>query len=436
MTHQKPREIAVRALIEHANGREYIEDIVAAALGRSPARPEDRGLILELSYGAVRWQRTLDWLIARKTQARTQKPALTTLLRLGLYQLFWLDRIPDHAAVHESVELAKQFGCGPQSGFVNAVLRGYLREKESTKKLLADLITQHPALGLSHPDWLYDRWKTRHGADEASRLMEWNNTPPRTFVRVNTLRTDAAKLVERWRQQENVDFDFFQRDWTGENLVFQLKSHPPLTQLGSFNDGWFYAQDPSTLLAVTQLDPKPGESVLDLCAAPGGKTGFMAQLMNNEGTILAQDTGADRLALIRENCARLGVSCARTEMASQETSHVRKETFDRVLIDAPCSNTGVMRRRVDLRWRIRPEEIDRLRAAQLRLLAAGADQLKSGGTLIYSTCSLEPEENGEVVRKFIAANLQFSLESERELSPVRDGVDGAYVARLVRKPVG
>lgn len=433
MTLQKPREIAVRALIEHANGREYIEDIVGAELGRSAARPEDRGLILELTYGAVRWQRTLDWLISRKTQGRTQKPALTTLLRLGLYQLFWLDRIPDHAAVHESVELAKQFGCGPQSGFVNAVLRGYLREKEPTRKLLADLSAQSPALGLSHPDWLYDRWKTRWGADGAFRQMEWNNTPPRTFARVNTLRTDAAQLIERWRQRENVDFDFFQRDWTGENLVFLLKSHPPLTQLGSFNDGWFYAQDPSTLLAVTQLDPKPRESVLDLCAAPGGKTGFVAQLMNNEGTILAQDTSAERLALIRENCTRLGVSCARAEIASPETSHIRKESFDRVLIDAPCSNTGVMRRRVDLRWRIRPEEIDRLRVAQLKLLAAGADQLKPGGTLIYSTCSLEPEENGDLVGTFLTTNPLFNLDSVRELQPFRDGVDGAYVARLIKK---
>jgi 16S rRNA (cytosine967-C5)-methyltransferase len=284
--------------------------------------------------------------------------------------------------------------------------------------------------------------------------LEWNNTPPKTFARVNTLKfrrgefheppnlfrkfgargtrpselKDAGDLLTRWRD-ENVEYDFVRRDWLEENLIFELKSHPPLNSLASFRDGWFYIQDPGTLLAVCQLGPQPGETILDFCAAPGGKTTFIAQLMNNQGRIIAQDVSEERLKWIQENCARLGVTCVETVLPS--TLNLQPSTgFDRVLVDAPCSNTGVMRRRVDLRWRIQPEEIERLRTAQLDLLQQAAIQVKHGGVLVYSTCSLEPEENGEVVKQFLQEHADFKLESERELLPFVDGVDGAYVARM------
>jgi 16S rRNA (cytosine967-C5)-methyltransferase len=221
--------------------------------------------------------------------------------------------------------------------------------------------------------------------------------------------------------------------------VFHLTSHPSLATLPSFKDGWFYVQDPSTLLAVLELDPKPGETILDACAAPGGKTAFIAQLMENRGVIIAEDTDPARLALVRENCTRLGVTCVQTALAGADIGspssilHPPSSpslSFDRILVDAPCSNTGVMRRRVDLRWRVRAEEIERLRRAQLDLLHRVATRLKPGGTLVYSTCSLEPEENGSVVRQFLARHPAFKLASERELLPFTDGTDGAYVAKL------
>lgn len=379
--------------------------------------------------GVVRWQATLDWLIAKKTPGRAQKAGLQDLLRLGLYQIFWLDRIPGHAAVHETVEMAKQGGFGPQAGFVNAVLRAYLREFDATKKLLADLKANQPALGWSHPGWLVSRWEKNWGPEKTSRLLEWNNTPPKTFVRLNTLRTDAAKIIEKWRE-ENVDYDFVTRDWTGENLAFELKSHPPLATLESFQQGWFYVQDPSTLLAVRELDPQPGEAILDLCAAPGGKTTLMAQLLRNEGRIVAQDVSEERVKLIRENCVRLGVTCVETIL----TSHLSPLTshFDKILVDAPCSNTGVMRRRVDLRWRIKPEEIERLRNTQLELLRQAATVLKPGGVMVYSTCSLETEENEGVVQEFSQEQPHFKQEGSCSLLPFNDAVDGAFVARLRR----
>ena len=493
MTVQKPREIAARILLRRADREEYTEALLERELAGVPLSAPDRGLCQELVYGVVRRQMTLDWLITRKTKGRPQKPLLQILLQLGLYQIFWLDRIPDHAAVHETVEQAKRAGFNTQAGFINAVLRGYLREADATKKLLAELKTTQPALGYSHPEWLVARWQKRWGAEKTAQLLEWNNTPPKTFGRVNTLKysspTTAAAdlLVEKWRH-EGVEAEFLTRDWLGEKLAFELKSHPPLTELESFSQGRFYIQDPSTLLAVRELDPQPGETVLDLCAAPGGKTTFIAQLINNQGRVVAQDILADRVKLIEENCTRLGVTCVEAVSIRQEISELvhphpnplpqereqqssglgsseshsespvsdqarERRTvlplpggegrgegershncsslqFDRVLVDAPCSNTGVMRRRVDLRWRVQPDEITRLRATQLDLLRQAASALKPGGVLVYSTCSLEPEENSEVVKEFLAEQPDFKLESDRELLPFADGVDGAFVAKL------
>jgi 16S rRNA (cytosine967-C5)-methyltransferase len=419
-------------ILQRREGGGFIEDLLETALTGASLSPPDRHLCQELVYGIVRRQATLDWLITRKTQGRVQKPALQNLLRLGLYQIFWLDRIPHHAAVHETVELARQSGFSSQAGFVNAVLRGYLRELEDTRRLLAELKAQQPHLGYSHPEWLVARWQQRWGAEPAARLLEWNNTPPHTFARVNTLKTDAGKLLEQWRG-ESIEYDFVRRDWLEENLVFELKSHPPLRTLPSFRQGWFYIQDPSTLLAVRDLDPQPSETVLDLCAAPGGKLTHISQLMRNEGRIIAHDTAAERLELIKENCTRLGVTCVETVLPT--ALDLQPSTlFDRILLDAPCSNTGVMRRRVDLRWRLRLEEVQRLQEVQLALLRQAAPLLRPGGTLVYSTCSLEPEENREVINQFLGEHTGFRLDHERELLPFVDSVDGAYVARLTKQP--
>jgi 16S rRNA (cytosine967-C5)-methyltransferase len=480
---KNPRQIAARILQQRRTEGGFTEDLLENALARAQLSPADRGLCQEIVYGAVRWQATLDWLIARKTDGRPQKPMLQILLRLGLYQIFWLDRIPGHAAVNETVELARQNGFGAQAGFMNAVLRGYLREADATEKLLADLKISQPALGWSHPEWLVARWQKRWGVERTAQLLAWNNTPPKTFARVNTLKFREGlrvgvpnqieksgtatrhpslyeTLLEKWRD-EGVEYDFVQHDFPGradlpvgqdaqsrvssdfENLVFELKSHPPLASLESFRQGWFYIQDPSTLLAPCVLGPQPGETILDLCAAPGGKTTFIAQLMNNQGRIVAMDNSRERLKLLEENCVRLGVTCVETMLKAPHLSPLpaergeggrrpgeEMEKFDRILVDTPCSNTGVMRRRVDLRWRVQPKEISRLQEAQLSLLQQAAPALKPGGVLVYSTCSLEPEENQEVVKEFLTEHSDCKLESEQELLPFVDQVDGAYVARF------
>ena len=426
-----PRQIAARLLRADDAPGDFLENRLEQDPSFRSLHPDDRRLAQELAFGVTRWRVTLDWLIARKTNGRAQNPSVQTLLRLGLYQLFWLDRIPEFAAVNETVQLARESGFSGQGGFINAVLRGCLRESAAIRAELDHLRRTQPALGWSHPAWLVERWRTAFGEAELPPLLAWNNTPPRTFARVNTLRTDAAKLVEQWRA-EGVGYDLRTFDWTGANLVFPLRSHPPLAELPSFRQGGFYVQDPSTLLAVQELAPLAGETILDFCAAPGGKTTYMAQLMGNHGRIVAHDNSPERLKWVAENCTRLGVTCV--ELASAPGSSLGAPgLYDRILVDAPCSNTGVLRRRVELRWRLSAEEITCLAAEQSAILRQVAPALKPGGTLVYSTCSLEAEENHEVVARFLGETAGFELRRELQLHPLTAEVDGAYVAVLQRK---
>ena len=418
--------------MRHQRTSDYIEDLLDQGLADSGLAQPDRGLLQELVYGTVRWQALLDWLIARQTGGRKQKQIVQVLLRTAFYQLFWLDRIPDHAAVNETVNLARHFGCGPQAGFVNALLRAALREREAIRQALGELKASQPALGYSHPAWLCERWAKQWGDETLRRLLDWNNAPPPTWARVNTLRTRSEGLREIWAQ-EGTEVRFQSFSWAEALLVYELVSHRPLAQLPSFQRGGFYVQDPSTLLAPCLLNPKPGETILDFCAAPGGKTTLLAQLMGNRGRIVAHDTAEERLELVRQNCLRLGVTCVETATPGLLEQRVGAALFDRVLVDVPCSNTGVLRRRVDLRWRIRPEEISRLCSVQSGILAAAAARLKPGGVLVYSTCSLEPAENAEMIRSFLKENPCFRLQMDRTLLPFADAVDGAYAARLTRE---
>lgn len=431
MLSDNPRQIAARVLIERLSKGGFVEKHLDRALGRARLYPDDRGLCQELVYGCVRWQGTLDWMINRQTQGREQKPFVQILLRLGLYQIFFLDRIPPHAAVHATVEAAKALRYEDHAGFINAVLRTALRDESIIRKELGELKAANPAAGWSHPEWLVTRWQERYGPEQTLKLLEWNNSPAKVFARINTLKADPAKLLEFWRS-DNVAYNFVFKEWLEENLMFELKSHPPIEEMRSFKNGFFYVQDPSTLFAVDLLAPKPGERILDLCAAPGGKTTYIAQRMKNEGKIVASDTSADRLELLKENCDRLGATCVESIEATA-LAPATNAPFDRVLVDAPCSNTGVLRRRVDLRWRAKPEEVERLRKEQLELLRRAGTFVRPGGVLVYSTCSLEPEENAGVVSEFLKEHASFTLDESGDVLPMRDGFDGAFAARLVWK---
>ena len=431
MPGRNSRQIALQTLLRSQETQHAVEHILARRLRAAALSSADTGLCRELVSGCVRWRRLLDWLIERATEGREQKPAVREILRLGLYQVFFLNRIPEHAIVNESVRLAKAERCLGQAGFINAMMRRFLREREQITRDIAGLQEERPALGQSHPDWLFDQWEPRWGREKTSRLMEWNNQPAPTCARVNLLVTDPGRLTKRW-EAEGVEATPIDCDWAKPDSLFRLRQHPPLESISSFRDGLFYVQDPSTLLAVALLDPQSGQAVLDLCAAPGGKTCHIAGRMNNNGQLRALDISESRLDLLRENCDRMRVTCA----SLGEADATATGEYDRVLVDVPCSNTGVMRRRLDLRWRFSPSEAKRLADEQFKLLDQAAERAKPDGQLVYSTCSIEPEENEQLVARFLEANPEWQLAAERSLHPVEDHTDGAYAARLTRRTDG
>jgi len=434
----KPREIAYQALRRVDSPGDFLEHRLEEDAGFGALREDDRRLVQELVFGIVRRRATLDWLIALRTDGRRQRPDIRHLLHLGLYQLVFLNRIPSHAAVNETVAVARTVGLGAQSGFLNAVLRETIRNLPATHEALARLVETDLATFSSHPEWLVARWVARYGEADTRQLLALNNLAPKTFARANPLRMEVDELQRLW-VQEGVVAERCEFSWSSSEGIFELKQHPRLAGLTSFQRGGFYVQDPSTVLAVKLLDPRPGEEILDTCAAPGGKTVLMAARMQNRGGILAEDANPDRLPMLRENVDRLGASCVTVPPVGDRGSTAlfiagTSQTFDRVLVDAPCSNTGVLRRRVELRWRLQPEIFEKLRVEQLEILRRAAARVRPGGVLVYSTCSLEPEENAEVATDFLRLESQFTEDVRQEILPWRDHVDGAFGVRFRRTP--
>lgn len=406
-----PRRSCIFALLEWEKGRAFSDEILHTSLERDPLPPLDRSFFMETFFGVLRHLSSLDFLIGRLREGHIDHQT-RQILRLGLYQIFHL-RTADHAAVNETVNLADR-----ARGLVNAILRRALREKDA---LAAGLAAADPAIGQSHPDFLVTRWTAQFGPDAMQRLLAWNNTPAEVFARANSLKVTPGELLRSTASAEPSP---------AHPLALRVR-HIPASWLA---EGLCYVQDPSTLVACDLLAPRPGELVLDMCAAPGGKTTYLAALMENEGRLVACDLYESRVTRLRENLRRLGVRNARPLvhdcMTAEPPAGLRD--FDRILVDAPCSNTGVIRRRVDVRWRLTEEDFLRMPAQQLALLRRAAALLRSGGTLVYSTCSLEPEENDIVVERALTEipGLRF-LESRRTL-PFTDGVDGAFAAKFTR----
>jgi len=390
-------------------GTEFADTILHRALEQSRFSPLDRTLFMEIFYGVIRFRRTLDFLIEKLRDEDTDTQTRQAL-RMGLYQLL-RTRIPQHAAVNETVNTA-----GRARGLVNAVLRRYLREE---KQLLEALETAPVGVRHSHPDVLVTRWMRRFGEGDTAALCEWNNNPADILVRVNELKVSAGELMKAG---------------SGE----PMEIHPLMLKMEKLPISWIvsglcYVQDPSTLMACELLNPQPGERVLDACAAPGGKTSYLAQLMKNEGHIVACDVSTDRLARMRENLQRLSVTNVEIKKADwlQEPPDDTGK-FDRILLDAPCSNTGVIRRRVDVRWRLRHEDFERMPEIQMGLIKNLAGLLKPSGSFVYSTCSMEPEENEEVVRRITDDAPDLTYRKSRQTLPFRDNVDGAFAALFTR----
>jgi len=408
----------------------------------------DRAFLTELTYGVIRWRGKLDWVIRHFSKIPLEKIELETLniLRLGLYQVLFLSRTPSSAAVNESVELAKRIRGKGGAGFVNAVLRSAIRQKDEIRH--PDIVEDpalHISVAQSHPLWLVQRWIKEMGVEETLKICTFNNQISSLALRTNTVKLNQKELIEKLR---GVELKPFPTTFSEEGIV--LQDPPPTSELPFIKEGLYIIQDEASQLVTSILDPKPGERILDACAAPGGKTTHMAQKMEDRGEIYALDLSKGKLDLIEEMCQRLGIKIVRTikTNAAQPLPIPKGMRFDRILADVPCSGFGTLRKNPDLKWRRGEKDIKRLSELQFSILSNLSVYVKEGGVLIYSTCTVFHEENEDGVEKFLEEHPEFELDRIDKVLPEKchpfiqnryfktfppeDEMDGFFVARLIK----
>lgn len=445
------RQAAYVTLEESRNSGNWVSDLLDRQFRTASIPARDRALATELTLGTVRRVATLD-AVLRKLVARPLdqvEPPLLTLLRLGVYQVLLLEGVPPHASVHETVELGKWLGRMRWSGFVNGVLRSATRlvGEGFTSEPAADAVPVAPgryrqlnapvfadpgrdpvgyfAEAFSFPGWLAQRWAKRRESAELFRLGGWFNTPGPLTLRVNRLRATPAELTQQLTAAGVVIQPL------DEEGVMIVQTQGPVTGLPGYADGAFAIQDLSAIRAARALAPQPGQRVWDVCAAPGGKTCLLAELMQNSGTLVATDIRPERLDLIEENCRRLGVTIVQTQPVSEAGTDLPDGPFDAILLDVPCSNTGVLGKRPEARWRISAPGIGELTRIQERLLNQALDRLCPGGRLVYSTCSIEPEENQDLVARVLSGRSNITLAAQTDSVPGAPA-DGGFHAVLTR----
>lgn len=435
-----PRQLAFSALRSIHKGA-FADVAVDQALQQTELSLLDRRLFTELVYGTIRRQRTLDALIDQFAKKNNQPPDLRLILQLGLYQLRYLDQIPESAAVDTSVELAKQNKLGGLTGVVNGLLRQYLRTQTILKADPLELPKNEIArLGILHsyPDWIVQAWCDQFGIKDTEKLCEWMNHPPQIDLRVNTLKTNIEQ-VEAAMIAQGIHVDRI------PNLPNALRLPPSagaIQNLPGYTEGWWIVQDSSAQLVSYLVDPQPGEIVADACAAPGGKTLHLAELMRDRGTVWAIDKTASRLKKLQQNVDRLSLSSIKILTSDSRNVPQLKGTCDRVLIDAPCSGLGTLNRHADARWRQTPESAAGLAQLQQEILTEAATWIKPQGVLVYSTCTLNSIENESVVRQFLAQHTDWSIEQTNlfpelttsdgwiKVLPHCHNMDGFFMVRL------
>lgn len=422
----------------------YADQAFAAEAWAARLDARDRALAMRLAYGAVQRRGTLDHLIEQLAERPVAKldPPLLAALRMGLYELLYLRGAPDRAVVADAVELAKTETPSARAGhgLVNAVLRRAAREgPDALLAALADDTPQRAAIKHSHPEWLARLWWDALGPEQARALMAADNEPSEVALRANTLVTDAAALARELPVRTRRD------PAIPEALVLEepFDAHAsPLWQRGAF-----HAQSRAAMLVARALEPQPGERVLDLCAAPGGKSTHLAALMHGRGEVLAVERNPRRAGALARTAQRLHAANVRVEIADAALERPEGASFDRVLVDPPCSGLGTLQARADLRWRVTREGIAEMARVQARILAAGAGALRPGGVLVYSTCTISPTENERLIAAFLDSHPDFGLDDPAAAAgayaasgvpgmlqtlPHRDGTAGFFIARLLK----
>ena len=438
------REIAIKVINDVLINGAYANISLANEINRRHLTDQDRRFITELVYGTIKAGKTLDWLLAQFINRPFDKvaPVIRNILRMGVYQLFFLSKVPPSAACNQAVELAKKYGHAGTVKFVNGVLRNIARNLDNIKYPDKEKDpAKYIALKYFHPEWLVRRWLKKFGIESCEKLCAFNNQTPALSVRTNTLKVTREELMALLKEQGvKAEPSLF----VPEGII--CMEHPSLSKIKALSQGLFQVQDESSMLVAHVLNPCAGECIIDACAAPGGKSTHIAALMGNRGRVLAFDIHPHKLSLIEDNAARLGIGII--EASEQDATSIGSKysaLADKVLVDAPCSGLGVLRRKPDSRWRKSPEQLLELPILQGKILNSAADCVKPGGVLVYSTCTVGSEENDEVVKNFLAQRNDFSLdvtgrylpqpreEQTVQLWPHVDGVDGFYIARMSRK---
>ncbi|HLO84463.1 MAG TPA: 16S rRNA (cytosine(967)-C(5))-methyltransferase [Nostocaceae cyanobacterium] len=441
---KNPRQLAFIALKDVHKGA-FVDVALDRVLKQFKLPDHDRRLITELVYGSVRRQRTLDALIDQlATKGSQEQPKdLRTILHLGFYQLRYQERIPASAAVNTTVQLAKENGFPGLSGFVNGLLRQYIRIAEQSPDPLQLPENQVERLGILHsfPNWIIEVWLAQLGFTETEKLCEWMNQTPTIDLRINPLQISLEEVESAFK--------------LAGVLVRRIPNLPqglrligntgPIKDLPGFSAGWWTIQDSSAQLVGHLLDPQPGEVVIDACAAPGGKTTHIAELMQDKGKIWACDRTPSRLRKLQENAQRLQLKSIHICTGDSRQLNQFKNTADRLLLDAPCSGLGTLHRHADARWRQTPESVQELAQLQKELLSHTATFVKLGGILVYATCTLHPAENEQVISEFLATNPHWQIEPPHldlpepvsntsagwlKVWPHQQDMDGFFMVRL------
>ncbi|MEW6446989.1 MAG: 16S rRNA (cytosine(967)-C(5))-methyltransferase RsmB [Bacillota bacterium] len=450
MAQPSARELALMVLNAVDTRGAYANIALFEIMDKYRPAGHERAFLTELSYGTLRRLNTIDWILSKFIQKplNRQNPWIRNILRLAVYQILYLERIPEAAACNEAVKLAKKYAQPWAADFVNAVLRRVVREKKDIRfPDIENSPVDHIALSYSHPPWLVAAWLKEFGIDETIRICQANNQAPATTIRTNLLRTTRKELLGLLEKEAKVTASA--TPYAPEGITVQ--GFQDLQSLRAFKDGLFFVQDESSMLAAHALRPSPGSFVLDVCGGPGGKATHIAELTGDKCRIIVLDIHAHRLALVDENCKRLGIKSIETLRYDARDSHTLfSKAADYVLVDAPCSGLGVLRRKPDSRWRKQPEQIPALITLQRQILSSASACVCPGGVLLYTTCSIGSSENLEQIKHFTRQNREFVLEDLRpflppeldlkrtlelgyiQLMPYQE-LDGFFIARLRRK---
>jgi 16S rRNA (cytosine967-C5)-methyltransferase len=435
-----PREVALKILYDIEIKSVFANEMIETYSNRFGLSSLDRRFIRELVNGVTKLRRRLDYILSffLKGDIDDLTPWIRNILRLGLYQIEYLDRVPDRSAVDESVKLAKRFGHKGTVGLVNAVLRNYLRDKKRVTfpSMEKDKVK---AIGTiySFPDWMIEDWLRQLGEEETIKLCEAFNQKAKLSFRMNSLKIDQKDL-EGALDRKNIKYrrgDFLK-------YFYWIESKIDLEYLFLFSKGYIYAQDESAGFPVMLLNPKPGETILDMCAAPGGKLTNIAELMKNSGKLIALDVSQDRMEKIKENCKRLEVK--NVDFQIGDARSYSTEPVDKILLDAPCSGLGVLGRNSDARWQKKKEDIKRLAKIQSAILFNASKLVKKDGVIVYTTCSLAEEENEKVIEQFLEQRKDFKKEDASDFIdksivnkkgyvrtyPHLHGLDGTFTVKL------